>query len=295
MRRFVFCLALLFLGSTSAWPQDFSKVEIKVTPVGGSVYMLEGAGGNIAVSAGDDGLVMVDDQFAPLAPKIQAALKGISPKPLRCVILTHWHYDHLGGNAFFQQLAPIVAQDNVRKRLEQGGPLVGRQIPPAEESALPIVTFSDRLTLHLNGEEIRVIHLPNGHTDGDSVVIFTKSNVVHMGDAFVTYGFPFIDLDNGGDVRGMIAGLEQTIAAVPAEVKVIPGHGPISTIADVKAFVAMLKDTSARVEVGIKAGKTLEQLQKEKVLASYEKLGGGFVSADKFIEVLYTDLARKKP
>jgi glyoxylase-like metal-dependent hydrolase (beta-lactamase superfamily II) len=275
--------------------QEASTAQIKVIPVAGSVYMLEGEGGNIGVSAGEDGIVVVDDEFAPLAPKIQAALKGITDKPIRAIINTHWHFDHVGGNAYFQRQAPIIAHDDVRKRLERGGLLLGRQVPPAEKDALPMITFNDRVTLHMNGEEIRVIHLPDGHTDGDSVVVFTKSNVVHMGDDFVTYGFPFIDLDNGGSVAGMISAVEKIIATVPPDIRVIPGHGPISTIADLKTFVTMLKETSARVQAGIKQGKTLEALKKERTLADYEKYTGRFISSDKFLELLYTDLTRKRP
>jgi cyclase len=252
MRKFIFCVVLLFVAFVAAQPQDIGTARIKVTPVAGSVYMLEGEGGNIGVSAGKDGVVVVDDQYAPLAPKIQAALKGITDKPIRFVINTHWHGDHVGGNAYFQQQAPVIAQDNVRKRLEQGSTVPGRQVPPAEKDALPVITFDDRVTLHLNGEEIRVIHLPNGHTDGDSVVFFSKSKVVHMGDDFVTYGFPFIDLDSGGSVEGMISAVEKVIATVPPDTRVIPGHGPVSTVADMKAFVAMLKETSARVRAGTK-------------------------------------------
>ena len=295
MRNFVISVGVLLVAFINAQPQDISTAQIKVTPVAGSVYMLEGAGGNIGDSAGEDGVVVVDDQYALLAPKIQAALKGITDKPIRFVINTRWHFDHVGGNAYFQQQAPVIAQDNVRKRLEQGGTLLGRQVPPVERDALPVITFDDRVTLHLNGEEIRVIHFPNGHTDGDSVVLFSKSNVVHMGDDFVTYGFPFIDLDNGGSVGGMVSAVEKVIATVPPDTRVIPGHGPISTVADMKTFVAMLKETSARVQAGIKQGKTLDQLKREKVLAGFEKWSGEFITSDKFIKSLYTDLTRKRP
>ena len=297
MRRFA-GWGILFLAITAAvaaQQPDFSKVQIKVTKVAGTVYLLQGAGGNIGVSVGEDGIVVVDDQFAPLAQKIQAALKGITDKPVRFVINTHWHGDHTGGNAYWQQQAPIIAQENVRKRLEEGGTVLGRNVPPAESGALPIVTFNDRASVYLNGEEIRAIHFPHGHTDGDSVIYFTKSNVVHMGDDFVTYGFPFIDLDSGGSVEGMIAAVEKVIATVPPDAKVIPGHGGLSTVADLKPFVEMLKETSARVAAGIKQGKTLEQLKQEKVLAGYEKWSGDFIKTDSFIETLYNDLTGKQP
>ena len=289
---------LLLLAASAAFgqQQDFSKVQVKVTKVAGSVYMLEGAGGNIGVSVGDDGIVIVDDQFAPLADRIQAALKGITDKPVRFIINTHWHFDHTGGNGYFGKQGTIIAQDNVRERLAAGGKILGMEMKPVPAAELPVITFNDRLTIHANGEDIRAIHFPHGHTDGDSVIFFPRSNVVHMGDDFVTYGFPFIDLESGGSVRGMIAACEKVLATVPADVKVIPGHGGLSTVADLKPYVAMLKDAAARVEKGIQAGKTAEQLKAEKVLAGYESWGGEgkFVTTDKFIDTLYDDLTGKK-
>jgi cyclase len=295
MRKILFLVLLVAASTLFAQDDDFSKVEIKVIPVAGSVYMLTGAGGNIGVSVGDDGIVIIDDQFAPLAEKIQAALRGVSNKPVRFVINTHWHGDHTGGNAYFQKQGPIIAQENVRKRLEEGSTLEGRSVPPAPKEALPIITFNDRASVYLNGEEIRAIHFPHGHTDGDSVILFTKSNVVHMGDDFVTYGFPFIDLDSGGSVQGMIAAVDKVIATVPPDTKVIPGHGPLSTVADLKPYSAMLKETTAIVRSGIKQGKTADQMKKEKALAAYQKWSGDFINSDKFIDTLYDDLTGKKP
>ena len=299
--RKVSAFAFLLLACSLAFAQhdDFTKVQIKVTKVSGGVYMLEGAGGNIGASVGDDGIVVVDDQYAPLAERIQAALKGITDKPVRFVINTHYHEDHTGGNAFFQQQAPIIAQDNVRRRLENGGTAgnlgsVKFEAKPQPKEALPIITFDHDVTVHLNGEDIRALHVPSGHTDGDSVIFFPKSNVVHMGDDFVTYGFPFIDLGGGGSVEGMISGLETIIAKLPADVKVIPGHGPISNLDDVRRFIAMLKDTRDVVGKGIKQGKTLDQLKQEKVLEPWKKWSGDFISSDAFIETLYNDLAGKK-
>ncbi len=291
MRRMVWVLVVLAVGA-AAQQSDFSKVQIKVTKVAGTVYMLEGAGGNIGVSVGGDGIVIVDNQFAPLAEKIQAALKGITDKPVRFVINTHWHSDHVGGNAYFQKQGPIIAQENVRERMKTGAAAAGRNIPPAPKEALPIVTFNDRATVYLNGEDIRAIHFPQGHTDGDAVIFFPQSNVVHMGDDFVANGFPFIDLQSGGGVRGMIAAVEKVITMVPSDARIIPGHGPLSTVADMKPFLAMLKDAMARVQKGIAAGKTADQLKKENVLAGYESWDGPgkFVTTDRFIETLYNDL-----
>jgi len=293
MRSILAIVAFAAAGALAQQP-DYAKVQIKVTKVGGSVYMLEGAGGNIGASVGEDGIVIVDDQFAPLADKIQAALRGITDKPVRFVINTHWHFDHTGGNAYFQKQGPIIAQDNVRERLKSGGRILDMDIKPAPAEALPIITFERDVTVHLNGEDIHAIHFPHGHTDGDAVIFFGKSNVVHMGDDFVTYGFPFIDLASGGSARGMIAACEKVIETVPADAKIIPGHGRLSTVADLKPYVAMLKETSARVAAAIQAGKTVQQMKDEKVLAGYEKWSGSFVSTDKFIETLYDDLTGNK-
>ena len=292
---------VLLLVTTVAFAQDdFSKVEIKVTKVAGNIYMLEGAGGNIAASVGDDGIVIVDDQFAPLAVKIQAALKGITDKPVRFIINTHYHGDHTGGNEPFSNAgSTVIAQDNVRKRLESGGIAgnggsIGMENKPASKAALPIITFENNVTVHLNGEDIRALHFPAGHTDGDAIIFFPKNNVVHMGDDFVRYGFPFIDVASGGSVQGMIAAMEKSITMLPTDVKVIPGHGAVSNLDDVRAFVKMLKATSAVVQKAIDRKQTLEQMKQAKILAPWEKFSGSFVNTDAFIETLYNSLTGQK-
>src|SRR6266436_4846656 len=293
LKYLLLTLSLTF--AALAQQTDYSKVEIKVQKVAGTVYMLVGAGGNIGASVGDDGIVIVDDQFAPLAPKIQAALKGITDKPVRFIINTHYHGDHTGGNADFSKLGTIIAQENVRKRLAEGSTTRFGTTPPAPKAALPIITFNDRAAVHLNGEDIRAIHFPAGHTDGDSVIFFTQSNVIHMGDDFVTYGFPFVDVDNGGSVTGMIEGVEKVLATAPPDAKYIPGHGPLSTADDVRKFVQMLKDTRALVADAVKKGKTADQMKKDKLMAKYdEQYGKGFLKADEWIETLYADVTANK-
>lgn len=295
-------VAVLFFAMFAfAQDEDFSKVQIKVQKVAGSVYMLEGAGGNIGVSVGDDGIVIVDDQFAPLADKIRAALKGITDKPVRFVINTHYHGDHTGGNLPFQKDAPIIAHDNVRKRLAEGitggvGKSLSFEEKPAPQGALPILTFDHQVTIHLNGEDIRALHFPSGHTDGDTVIFFPKSNVVHMGDDFVTYGFPFVDVNSGGSVRGMIDAVDKVLAQVPADVKIIPGHGPLSGVTEVRDFQQMLRDTLAAVESAMKKGMTLDQMKEQKILAKWDSYGSGdkFVKTDVWIETIYADLSGKK-
>jgi len=261
--------------------------------------MLEGAGGNIGASVGDDGIVIVDDQYAPLAEKIQEALKGITDKPVRFIINTHYHGGHTGGNEFFQKQAPIIAQDNVRKRLEEGGQAgnggsVHFEAKPQPKGALPIITFDHDITVHLNGEDIRALHFPAGHTDGDSVIYFPKSNVVHMGDDFVTYGFPFIDVDSGGSIDGMISGVEGAIAQLPPDVKIIPGHGGVSNLDDVRAYVKMLKETRAAVQDALAKKMALEQMKEKKILDPWKKYAGEFVTADVFLETLYNSLTGQK-
>ncbi len=287
----------------SAQDQDFSKVQIKVTKVSGNIYMLEGSGGNIAASVGDDGIVIVDDQYAPLADKIAAALKniGVTDKPVRFVINTHYHGDHTGGNLpFATKGATVIAQDNVRKRLETGGKAgnggsIAMDVKPAEKGALPIITFDHDVTVHLNGEDIRALHFPAGHTDGDAIIFFPKANVVHMGDDYVRYGFPFIDVTAGGSVQGMIAACDKVISLLPPDVKVIPGHGQLSNLDEVRDYVKMLKETTAAVESALKKGSTLDQMKKDKILAAWDKqYANKFVTQDVFIETLYNSLTNQK-
>jgi cyclase len=289
---FLQCAAAALVAARAFAQDDFSKVEIKVTKVAGTVYMLEGSGGNIGVSVGDDGVVLVDDQFAPLAGKIKTALKGVTDKPLKFVLNTHFHGDHTGGNAAFAHDATIIAHENVRKRLQDGGTVLGGAVKPADKDALPVVTFNQRATVHLNGEDIRAVHFEAGHTDGDSVIFFTQSNVVHMGDDFVTYGFPFVDAANGGSVGGMIAGVEKVLAMVDDNVKIIPGHGPLSSKADMRKFVDMLKETRDVVASGLKAGKTADQLKQDHALAKFESLGKGFIKTDAWIDLLCADIQK---
>lgn len=288
MRRLY--LPLLLLVATTAFPQqDFSKVEVKPAKIAGSVWVLVGAGGNIGVSIGEDGIVMIDDQYAPLAPKIEAALKSITDKPVRFILNTHYHGDHTGGNEVFGKSAPIVAHENVRKRLASGTTRRGTTTPPAPAAALPVLTFNDSVTIHLNGEDVRAVHMPHGHTDGDAVIWFTKSNVVHMGDNLFNNRFPFVDRENGGSVRGLIVNIDKVIATIPDDAKVIPGHGALTDKNGLRTFVAMLRGTSAAIEQGIAAGKSLEQLKTEKVLAAWEPWGAGFIKTDDWIKTIHDE------
>ena len=274
---------------------DWSKVQIKSTKVAGNVYMLEGAGGNIGVSVGEDGILIVDDQFAPLADKIRASLKTLGQGKLRFILNTHWHGDHTGSNAAFGPEATIVAHDNVRKRMstEQRSEFFKSTTPASPKEALPVITFDQSLTVHFNGEEIRAIHFPNGHTDGDSVIFFTASNVVHLGDDFFAGRFPFVDLDSGGSVEGLTKNVGELITRIPAGAKLIPGHGPISTIDDLKAYHRMLVETTGIVRQKIEAKKTLAQIKSEGLPAEWNSWGTGFIKTDAWIELVYRSLTKK--
>jgi cyclase len=276
-----------------AQQQDFSKVEIKATKVAGGIYMLEGSGGNIGVSVGSDGILIVDDQFAPLADKIHAALKGLdaaSGAKLKFVLNTHWHGDHTGGNEIFGAEAPIIAHENVRKRLSTEQKVLGNVVPASPKGALPVITFGDKVSVHFNGEEIKVIHFPAGHTDGDSVIFFTGSNVVHMGDDFFAGRFPFVDLASGGSVQGLTENVGKILAQLPADVKVIPGHGPLSNKSDLEKFHRMLVETTAVVEKGMKAGKTMEAIQAEGLPDEWKEWGSGFIKTQTWLSVIYESL-----
>jgi cyclase len=295
MKLAVFSLLLLFALPVAGQQTDFSKVQIKATKVAGNVYMLEGAGGNIGVSVGSDGILIVDDQFAPLADKIRAALKTLDQGKLRFILNTHWHGDHTGGNAAFSPEAPIIAHDNVRKRMstEQRSEFFKSTSPASPKEALPVITFDQSLTVHFNGEEIRAIHFPQGHTDGDSVIFFTASNVVHLGDDFFGGSFPFVDLDSGGSVEGLTKNIGELINKIPAGAKLIPGHGPISTLDDLKAYHHMLVETTAIVRQKIAAGKTLPQIKTEGLPAEWKPWGSGFIKTDQWLELVHRSLTKK--
>ena len=287
-------LALLLTVNSAKAQGDFSKVEIKVIKAAGNVYMLQGAGGNIGVSVGADGILIVDDQFAPLADKIRAALKTIGEGKLKFVLNTHWHGDHTGGNAQFSAEAPIIAHANVRRRLETDQNVLGEAVKAAPKEALPVVTFDDRLSVHFNNEEIRVIHFPHGHTDGDSVIFFTGSNVVHMGDDFFAGKFPFVDLDSGGSVEGARDNVGEILGKLPAGVKIIPGHGPLSSLDDLKLYHRMLVETIGVVRQQMRAGKTLDEIKAAGLPAEWNSWGTGFIKTDKWIETIYSSLSKKQ-
>jgi glyoxylase-like metal-dependent hydrolase (beta-lactamase superfamily II) len=284
--------ALLSLAAPAAAQQDFSQVQITATHVAGSVHMLEGAGGNIGVSAGEDGVLIIDDQFEPLAERIRAALAELGSETPRFVLNTHWHGDHTGGNAVFGRDGTIIAHENVRLRLMDPPELMGRRNPPAPEQALPVVTFRDALTIHFNGEEIRVLHLPAGHTDGDSIVWFAQANVAHLGDDFFVGRFPFVDLASGGDVLGLLANIDRLLAELPEDIRLIPGHGGLSGMAELATYRDMLQTTIGIVRERMRDGRSLAEIQEAGLPDEWADWGSGFIDESRWLEIVHTSLTR---
>ena len=286
-------LATVFLPAPAP-AQDFDEVRIDTVHVRGPVYMLSGKGGNIGVLAGAEGAVLVDDQFAPLSERILAAVNAISRAPARFVINTHWHWDHAGGNEPMAQAgAVIVAHDRVRQRMgvEQFLAVVDRLQAASPPAALPLVTFSRRSSLHLNGERVDIIHVPRAHTDGDAIVHFADSQVIHMGDNFVTGRYPFIDRDSGGTVHGMIGAVQLALGLCRSETKVIPGHGELANCAQLEDFGEVLYKTTNRVRRLMEQGYSLEQIQQQKPTAEFDaRYSKGWISPETFVEQVYYSL-----
>lgn len=299
MKKLFFISALFActLTTPALAQQDFSKVEIKAEQLAPGVAVLFGAGGNIGVSYGEDGTVLIDDQYAPLTAKIQAAIAALGATPVKFLVNTHWHGDHSGGNENLGNAGAIImAHDNVRVRLAAGavsgaGTPSARTIPAAPAAALPVITYAEGLKLHLNGEEVRVIHMPAAHTDGDSIIHWTKSNVIHMGDLFMLQiSFPYVDTDSGGNVRGFVAAADKVLAIANDQTKIIPGHGAIATKGDLQNHRNMIAAVIAKVEAGIKAGQSLEQIKASKPTEGFGVNPKGFISADRFVETVYRQL-----
>jgi glyoxylase-like metal-dependent hydrolase (beta-lactamase superfamily II) len=279
-------LACALLAASTSAQRDFSDVQVKATPVAGAVHMLEGAGGNVGVSVGEDGILLVDDQLAPLADKIRAALAEIGKGKIAFVLNTHYHGDHTGGNASFGREATILAHGNVRKRLAAPS----ADAPARPKEALPVITFEESLSVHFNGEEIRAIHLPHGHTDGDLVVLFTRSNVAHLGDQFFNGRFPYVDRDAGGTVRGYVANVATLLDRLPPDVRIIPGHGALATLEDLRRFHGMLVATVNRVVDAVRAGQTLEQMKADKILAPWDEWSSSFITTERWLETVHREL-----
>ena len=268
-------------------------VQVKTTKVAGNVYMLQGRGGNVGALVGMDGILIVDDDYKALSAKLAAALKELGSDKPRFVFNTHWHGDHTEGNEFFGKDSIIVAHINVRKRLMDPPVVFGMKTPPYPSFALPIITYTESISLHINGEEVRAVHYPNGHTDGDTVVFFKNASVVHLGDDFFVGRFPFVDLDSGGSVQGMIYNVATLITQIPADAKLIPGHGPLATLDDLKAYHQALVETSNLIQAEMKKGKSLDEIKKAGLPDKYKEWGSGFIKTDMWIETVYRSYSKK--
>jgi cyclase len=297
MRCKTICAVLALAGlAANAGAQDMRDVPVRTERVADGVYMLVGNGGNIGVSVGEDGVVLIDDQFAPMVPKIEAAVRALSERPIRFVINTHWHGDHTGGNeALGKAGAVIVAHGNVRERMsvEQFNAFTGSPTPASPREALPVVTFEHGVTLHVNGDDLEVIHLPRAHTDGDAVIRWRRANVVHMGDLFFNGTYPFIDVASGGSVNGLVEALDFVLGSVDGAVRIIPGHGPLAGRAELQAYRDMLAAVRDRIAAQIAAGRSQDEVIAARPTADFDAAwGGGFFKPDEWVARLYVDLRR---
>ncbi len=272
---------------------NHQDVQVKTTKVTGNVYMLQGRGGNIGALIGTDGILIVDDDYKAIGTKLAAALKELGSDKPRFIFNTHWHGDHTEGNEFFGKDSIIVAHANVRKRLLDPPVIFGMKTPPYPSFALPIITYTESMSMHINGEEVRAVHYPNGHTDGDTVVFFKNANVVHLGDDFLVGRFTFVDLDSGGSGQGLINNIASLIKQIPADAKLIPGHGPLATLDDLKVYHQTLVDTSNLIQAEMKKGRSVDEIKKAGLPEKYKDWGSGFIKTDFWIATVHRSYSRK--
>lgn len=274
---------------------NFDTVQVRAIAVAGNVYMLQGAGGNIGLAVGDDAVFVVDDQYAPLTRKVLAAIATVTPKPVRFVVNTHWHLDHVGGNETLGESGAVIyAHANVRRRMSVEGFIeaLNTRVPASPHIALPVVTFTDGVTFHINGDSVSVVHVAPAHTDGDAIIHFTRANVIHMGDTFHNAGLPFVDLSSGGSIQGIIAAADKVLAMSNAETKIIPGHGPLADRARLKVYRDMVVALRDRVRTLISTGKTVEQILELNIGEKYARdFPGGH---ERFVRLTHQELTRRR-
>lgn len=285
---------LMIVASPCAAQTNYDTIQVKTIPITTNVYMLQGAGGNIGVSVGSDAVFVIDDQFAPLTKKILAAIAELTPNPVRFVVNTHWHSDHTGGNENLGQAGAIIyAHENVRRRMTAGQFIdaLNSRVEPAPPGALPVVTFKDAVTFHINGDSVTTVHVAPAHTDGDVIIHFTKANVIHMGDTFHNAGLPFVDLSSGGSIHGIIAAADKVLAMSNAQTRIIPGHGPLADRARLKMYRDMVVALRDRVRTLISTGKTADQVVELNIGAPYAKdFPGGH---ERFVRLAHQELSKK--
>jgi cyclase len=275
---------------------NFDTVTVKATPLRGGVFVITGWGGNIGLSTGSDAAFLVDDQYAPLTPKVLAAVRGVTSQHVRFVVNTHWHFDHTGGNENLGKAgALLVAHENVRRRMstDQFIEFLKMDVKASPVGALPVVTFTDSITFHINGDDIVAFHIPPAHTDGDVVVHFTKADVIHMGDTFIATGYPLVDLSSGGNVNGVIGGADRVLTLCTERTIVIPGHGPVTDCAELRAWRNMLVTIRDRVQAEMRRNRTLDQIKAAGVTREFDaRWGKWLVPPDRFVELVYRSLSR---
>ena len=299
MKRVLIVIALVTVAGSASLiaQQNFDSVVVRTQPAGRGVHMLTGSGGNIALAVGEDFAFLVDDQFAPLTAKILAAVRGVTDKPVRFLVNTHWHGDHAGGNENMAKAGVIlVAHDNVRTRMstEQFTELFNRRSPPSPRGALPVVTFVESVTFHLGGETVHVVHVPPAHTDGDAIVHFVQANTIHMGDNYFKDVYPFVDLSSGGSFEGVIRAADVALGYANDSTRIIPGHGPLANRADLKKYRDVLVQVRDRVAALIRQGKTREEVIAARPTAEWDATwGAGFMKPDVFLGIVYTSLTKK--
>ena len=296
-RQVTLALIVSYALTLTAFAQGrFDSVQIETVKVSENVYMLVGSGGNIGLSIGEDGAFMIDDQFAPLTEKILVAVHKLTDEPVRFLVNTHWHGDHVGGNENMGKAgAIIVAHENVRERMstENFMEAFNRTVPASPKAALPIVTFADAVTIHWNGDDVHVLHVDPAHTDGDSIIHFRNANVLHMGDTFFKGMYPFIDVSSGGSIDGVIAAADTALTLCNEKTKIIPGHGELADADDLRAYRDVLQAVRDRVRSLVDAGKTRDEVIAAKPSAKFDAdWGGGFMQPDVWVGIVYDGMTK---
>jgi glyoxylase-like metal-dependent hydrolase (beta-lactamase superfamily II) len=287
MKKICFLLCGFVLATSFLLAQmDLEKVQIETVNLTDTIYILKGAGGNMCASIGPDGVLLIDTEYAPLYQKIKDALHKLGGNKIKYVINTHWHGDHTSGNINFAADAPIIAHKNVRETMLHPKPRKGKAAEPANEAALPIITYDSEMTIYINDEDVKLIRIPPGHTDGDTVVYFPKSNVVHMGDLFFNGTFPYIDFENGGNVLAYTENVKSILDNLADNIKIIPGHGPLATKKDFQTFYNMLVETTAYVKAKIDAGLSVEEISKSGLPEKWKSWGEGFLKPEMWIDFI---------